>query len=263
MVDGKKLTEEEYKEYQRQQQAAKEKTRNEAARLVRELGEAYSACSRFMEQNPELCQRVGDAEAREHELYEKLKQNLRKADEAPRCGKIREDGTLCGSPRVKGHNYCYAHERMLQARARKLELPALEDANSIQMAVMLVQRALIDEEISEKKAGLLLYSLQIAASNVKNTTFGEEDDEYLTEEMPSESEIGARTVRGRLVASSKYEEDQVEEEELTTETRRHGEEAGRRLPPMSAEEANLTTETRRHGEEAQPRAAVPHEHRLG
>lgn len=31
---------------------------------------------------------------------------------------------------------------------------------------MLVQRALIDDEITDTKAGLLLYSLQIAAANV-------------------------------------------------------------------------------------------------
>jgi hypothetical protein len=49
------------------------------------------------------------------------------------------------------------------------------------MAVMLVQRALIDDEISEKKAGLLLYSIQIAAANVNKTTFGEVDDEMITE----------------------------------------------------------------------------------
>jgi hypothetical protein len=47
--------------------------------------------------------------------------------------------------------------------------------------VMLVQRALIDDEISEKKAGLLLYSIQLAATNVDKTTFGESDDEMVTE----------------------------------------------------------------------------------
>jgi len=49
------------------------------------------------------------------------------------------------------------------------------------MAVMLVQKALIDDEISEKKAGLLLYSIQLAATNVDKTTFGESDDEMVTE----------------------------------------------------------------------------------
>jgi hypothetical protein len=249
IVNGQRMSEEEYQEHRRQIEEAEKRAQDEAARLVRELGEAYKRCSEFMEQNPEMGVRVQDAEAREHELYLKLRANLEQADLAPRCEKVREDGTQCGGPQMKGHNYCYAHERMLRARAEKLELPALEDANAIQMAVMLVQRALIDDEISEKKAGLLLYSLQIAASNVKNTTFCEEDDEYLMTEIPAEETEGERTVRGRTVWSSRYEEDHRVIGKSTAEARRGGEEFSRRLPQMSAEGANSTTETQRHGEE--------------
>ncbi len=68
-------------------------------------------------------------------------------------------------------------------RSDKLELPALEDGNAVQMAIMRVQKALIDDEISEKKAGLLLYSLQMASSNLKNTTFTDSKKEVVTE-MP-------------------------------------------------------------------------------
>jgi len=82
---------------------------------------------------------------------------------------------------MKNDIHCYAHYRMRDARAENLWLPPLTDANAIQMAVMLVQRALIDDEISEKKAGLLLYSIQLAATNVDKTTFGESDDEMVTE----------------------------------------------------------------------------------
>jgi hypothetical protein len=230
IIDGQRMSEEEYQEHRRQIEEAEQRSQDEAARLVRQLSEAYKAYSEFMEQNPGVCQRVGDAEAREHELYEKLRRNLEKADEAPRCEKVREDGTICGSPQMKGYRYCYAHERMAAARAEKLELPPLEDANAIQMAVMLVQRALIDDEITEKKAGLLLYSLQIAASNVDKTTFGEEEDEYLVTEAP--------------------------EEMLAAEARRRGEggeEFRRRLPQMSADGRNSTTETQRRGEESGPR----------
>jgi hypothetical protein len=77
---------------------------------------------------------------------------------------------------------------MRDARAENLWLPPLTDANAIQMAVMLVQRALIDDEISEKKAGLLLYSIQLAATNVDKTTFGESDDEMVTE-AENENEV--------------------------------------------------------------------------
>jgi hypothetical protein len=66
------------------------------------------------------------------------------------------------------------------------------------MAIMEVQRALIDDEISEKKAGLLLYSLQIASANLERTTFGENPEEMVTdcvyEETPAEESF---TVKAR------------------------------------------------------------------
>jgi hypothetical protein len=122
-----------------------------------------------------------DAQQREFKIYEKLRQSLARADGAPRCGKVREDGTVCRSPQMKGYRYCYAHERMLQAQSQKLELPAVEDANGIQMAIMRVQKALIDDEISEKKAALLLYSLQMASSNLKHTTFASSGEKATVE----------------------------------------------------------------------------------
>jgi hypothetical protein len=57
------------------------------------------------------------------------------------------------------------------------------------MAIMQVQKWLIDDEISEKKAGLLLYSLQLAATNVGKTTFGQAKDEDLAEEVGEVEEV--------------------------------------------------------------------------
>jgi hypothetical protein len=192
LPDGRQMSQEEYNDYRTKkidaEIAAERQAQDEATRLVAELSEAYKACAGFMTRHPELVRKVGGAEAQEHDLYLKLRQNLERADDAPRCDKVREDGTVCGSPQMTGYAYCYAHERMLQARPRKLALPPVEDANSIQMAIMMVQKALIDDEISEKKAGLLLYSLQIAASNVKNTTFSDDQKEVVTE-MPEEEAI--------------------------------------------------------------------------
>jgi hypothetical protein len=193
MPDGSRLSQEQFNDYKAKkidaEIAAERKAQDEAARLVAELSEAYKACAGFMAKNPKLCKKVGDAEAQEHELYLKLRRNLERADSAPRCEKVSEDGTACGCPKMTGYSYCYAHERMLQARPRKLALPPLEDANGIQLAIMMVQKALIDDEISEKKAGLLLYSMQIAASNVKQTTFVNEEDKEVVTEMPEEPAI--------------------------------------------------------------------------
>lgn len=49
-----------------------------------------------------------------------------------------------------------------------MELPLLEDANSIQLALTQVLNALLQNHIDPKRAGLALYGLQIASSNLAN-----------------------------------------------------------------------------------------------
>ena len=181
IVDGQKLTNEQYEELQRQKRLEKQKIQEESERLSRQLSQAYAALKEHLERNPDVSQKITDERALEQQIYYNLRQNLQRADAAPRCVYIREDGTVCRSPRIKNDRHCYAHYQMRHARAENLWLPALTDANAIQMAVMMVQRALIDDEISEKKAGLLLYSIQIAAANVHKTTFGQADKEMVTE----------------------------------------------------------------------------------
>jgi hypothetical protein len=191
MVNGKELNYEEYGEYLKQQAAERGRTQDEIQRRINEVSDAFSACQEFIEQHPEVHYEMKDAQAREHQLYLRLRTNLERAAGAPRCEKVREDGTVCGSPQMKGYRYCYAHERMLAVRSSRLELPALEDANAVQMAIMRVQKALIDDEISEKKAGLLLYSLQMASTNLKKTTFTDSKKEVVTEmrESPRTSSL--------------------------------------------------------------------------
>jgi hypothetical protein len=191
IVDGQQLTNEQYGELQRQKRLEQQKIQDESERLSRQLGEAYAALKDHLERNPNASHKITDERALEQQIYYNLRQNLQRADAAPRCMWIREDGTGCKSPKMKNDIYCYAHCQMREARAENLLLPALTDANAIQMAVMLVQRALIDDEITEKKAGLLLYSIQIAAANVDKTTFGESDEEMVTEMQDEEDAMNA------------------------------------------------------------------------
>lgn len=191
IVDGQQLTNEQYEELQRQKRLEKQRIQEEAARLSRQLGEAYDALKNHLERNPNASHKITDERALEQQIYYNLRQNLDRADEAPRCMWLREDGTACKSPKMKNDIHCYAHYQMRKARAENLWLPALTDANAIQMAVMLVQRALIDDEITEKKAGLLLYSIQIAAANVHKTTFGQADEEMVTEIQPEPAAMDA------------------------------------------------------------------------
>ena len=50
-------------------------------------------------------------------------------------------------------------------------LPVLEDANSIQIALMQVMRLILSGQLDPKTASLLLYALQTASSNLGRTNF--------------------------------------------------------------------------------------------
>jgi hypothetical protein len=186
IVDGQKLTEEQYEELELQKRLEKQRIQEESDRLSRQLSQAYAALKEHLGRHPDVSQKITDERALEQQIYYNLRQNLHRADAAPRCVWIHEGGTVCKSPRLKNDIHCYAHYQMRHAKSEKLWLPALTDANAIQLAVMLVQRALIDGEISEKMAGLLLYSIQIAAANVGKTTFGQANEEMVTEIRPED-----------------------------------------------------------------------------
>lgn len=96
------------------------------------------------------------------------------------CEHVKTNGHFCGSPAMRGRNYCFFHiidigrrlrlqryfDHGLQAPA--IELPLLEDAASIQLALMQVTEALLKGTLDRKTAGLVLYSLQTASSNLRN-----------------------------------------------------------------------------------------------
>jgi hypothetical protein len=126
-----------------------------------------------MRENPGLKREAQTPdEVRQQAIYQRLRTNLQHAKLAPRCRWVKQDGTTCGSPQMRNYIYCYAHRQMMEARTLMLRLPAAEDANAIQVGIMKVQKALIEDTISMKKAGLLLYSMQLAMTNVGQTTFG-------------------------------------------------------------------------------------------
>jgi hypothetical protein len=98
-----------------------------------------------------------------------------------RCQHIKINGTQCGSPALRRNRFCYFHKRWsdqrirINSRARNqsaaFDLPVLEDANSIQVALMQVMRLLASHQLDHKTAGLLLYALQTASVNLRHTDF--------------------------------------------------------------------------------------------
>lgn len=121
----------------------------------------------------------------------------------PQCRHIKNDGVRCASPSVRGHYFCYWHAQMreherrhssAEARERPLQLPLLEDAHSIQLALMEVGRAILEDRISEKKAGLLLYMLQTAKSNLKGLE-ADRSEELVRQDYPEALEDMQRLKR--------------------------------------------------------------------
>ncbi|MGB8130212.1 MAG: hypothetical protein WCG81_10510 [Candidatus Angelobacter sp.] len=210
-------------------------TQQRAEALALKLAQTYEELTRLLERNPGVKRQIAEGEAKEDKVYQKLKQRLKMADMAPRCQWVKQDGTACRSPQMKRHIYCFAHKQMAEARTLLLLLPPPEDANAIQVGLMRIQKAMIEDTISTKKAGLLLYSMQLALTNVGQTTFGKAKDEEMVRETVDEEEALREEAR-----SSRYSVFS-EKQTPTTETQRHGEdpEEEKNLPLINADERGL------------------------
>jgi hypothetical protein len=234
IASGKPLTNKQFEEHQRQQTEEQKRIRQRAEALVCRIGEACDELERLAEENPELVGRVTRGSEEHKEAYLRLKARLELADATPRCRWLRQDGTGCGSPQMKRHIYCFAHKQMAEAQALALALllPALEDANAIQVGLMRIQKALIDDTISTKKAGLLLYSMQLALQNVGQVTFGQAKAEAPVRETVSMEEA-FRDQR------SAFGQNQHQDQKLFTTEDTEGTEEGKSLPLRNVDDFDL------------------------
>src|ERR1700756_1582906 len=94
----------------------------------------------------------------------------------PRCTHIKTNGTQCGSPALRGRRFCFFHKnwqgQQIQLNAQpasplSFTMPVLEDADSVQVALMQVMRLILSGQLDPKIAGLLLYALQTASLNLR------------------------------------------------------------------------------------------------
>ena len=100
----------------------------------------------------------------------------------PLCRHIKTNGLQCAAPSLTTSAYCYFHSRLHQRHSafrhteatraylvpgQHVELAALEDRESIQVALSIVINALATGQLDNKHAATLLYGLQIASSNVR------------------------------------------------------------------------------------------------
>src|SRR5215472_5523785 len=113
------------------------------------------------------------------------------------CRHIFTDGRRCGSPALRGphgsESFCYFHHNTRQpaqpatARRRRhshFALPSpsdLSERSGIQLALGQVLQKIASNDIDPRRAGLLLYGLQIASLNLKKDSKNEEDIEPVSE----------------------------------------------------------------------------------
>ncbi len=142
----------------------------------------------------------------------------------PRCQHIKMNGMQCGSPALHRRRQCFFHERAREQHNRivkdqfkqaRFVLPLLEDANAVQMALMQVMQLLAWGEMDHKMAGLLLYGLQTASSNLTYVDFepDEPTDVVIIREDVQLTDIGGPQWDPEEFESDEDEEEEEEEEE--------------------------------------------------
>jgi hypothetical protein len=133
------------------------------------------------------------------------------------------NGTQCGSPALRNRRQCFFHERIRRERAkiakdmsaqRRFDLPLLEDANSVQVALMKTIQMLGAGRIDHKTAGLMLYALQTASVNLRNAEF--EADEA-TDVVIDRDDVHRTSLGGPQWFEEDFEDDAEEEDELEDE----------------------------------------------
>ncbi|MGD0414023.1 MAG: hypothetical protein ABSA80_01595 [Terriglobales bacterium] len=107
----------------------------------------------------------------------------RYSDEA--CQQIKLDGEPCRAAALRGKKFCYYHLHSGPPPKDvsnpgvipqvQFHLPLLDDATSIQATISLVCEHLLHRRLEPKKAGILLYAMQVASSNLSHMNNNNED----------------------------------------------------------------------------------------
>jgi hypothetical protein len=98
------------------------------------------------------------------------------------CRHIKTNGTRCKAPSLTDGLWCYFHNRLHQRHntyrhteatrgylipGQHIELTALEDRESVQLALSCVINALATGRLETKRATALLYGLHLASNNAR------------------------------------------------------------------------------------------------
>jgi hypothetical protein len=167
------------------------------------------------------------------------------------CRHIFTDGHRCSSPCLRQEEFCYYHHttrkpvanpRRRRSRSSTFHLPLPEDRSAIQSSIGEVLQRIAANEIDPRRAGLLLYGLQIASLNLPKTAThrnARPEPVELVEEITTDPELGVLAPRAE-VGTAKVRKSAVQLliKKMMQERRRRKNDAKRRS-------INCRTRTRR------------------
>jgi hypothetical protein len=96
--------------------------------------------------------------------------NLARAAAAPRCQFYLAEGRRCASPALRNGRLCRIHVRKLMeayARRRRIAVPNVAAARTLQAGINQVMRYLWQERPSVDQCGKILYGIQQASANLR------------------------------------------------------------------------------------------------
>ncbi len=146
-----------------------------------------------------------------------------------RCQHLKVNGTQCGSPALRRNRFCYFHklhheervelnlDRLKTARRSRpvtIDLPVLEDANSIQVSLMQIMRLIVAGQIDHRSAGLLLYALQTASAVLPRLRF----DPFIHDVVLDPKTVNETPLSAHIWEDSDFESAQNEDDDDDEET---------------------------------------------
>ncbi len=105
------------------------------------------------------------------------------------CTHIKVTGVRCGSPALRGEQYCYFHHRML-CDSRISHVALLENEEAIQVSIMDVVNNSLRGTIDVKRGEFVLRALNTAVRNSRRVRFDNRSD--MIRELPADPVVQPR-----------------------------------------------------------------------
>jgi hypothetical protein len=120
------------------------------------------------------------------------------------CRHIFTDGHRCASPCLRQEEFCYYHHttrrpvanpKQRRSRRSTFHLPLPEDRSAIQASIGEVLQRIAANDIDPRRAGLLLYGLQIASLNLPKPQAPTKPEPQTVEEITIDPNLGVLAPR--------------------------------------------------------------------